>query len=97
VKESEWGAVPVVTLEQLEVLMLVAGAENPQEMAMVVRRRWRYILDVAKAAAHGRVIDASLPHVVGAWQEYTDRALSILHVVDEWLDEHYGQPLPDAS
>lgn len=86
------------SLEQLEILMLVAGAEEPVPTALAVRRRWRYILSVALAAQEGRVIDASLPVVVQDSHAYAERARAILDVLDEWLTERlnrtdlYGAP-----
>lgn len=75
----------LISLEQLEVLMLVAEADEPRTTAVQVRRRWQYILEVARAARSGRLLDTSLPEVVRNCESYVTRAEAIVHVLDEWL------------
>jgi hypothetical protein len=73
------------SLEQLEILMLVAGAEEPARTACQVRQRWGYIRNVALAARRGQVLDASLPQVLRDPDGYCRRAEAILAALDEWL------------
>jgi hypothetical protein len=76
------------TLEQLEVLMLVAESDDPISTALQIRRRWRYILQVALGAMRGQVLDLSMPQVVREYSNYTKKAQSIISALDEWLEEH---------
>lgn len=78
----------LISLEQLEILMLVAGSEAPLQTAMDIRKRWRYILGVARAATQGIRLDAALPQVVRDCEIYVTRAEGIIAVLDEWLMEH---------
>lgn len=84
------------TIEQLEILMLVAESDDPIATALQIRRRWQYILQVALGAVRGQVLDLSLPQVVRDYSTYAKKAQSILSALDEWLEEH-NQPLSDAS
>lgn len=78
----------LISLEQLEVLMLVAGAESPTQTALDVRKRWQYILGVARAAQQGMLLDSSLPQVVREHESYIVRAERVIAALDEWLAEH---------
>jgi len=83
-------------LDELEVLMLIAGSQEPELTALQVRRRWRYILGLAIAAQQGVTLDASLPQIVLECERYTVKAARIVAVIDEWLQERTGQPVSDA-
>lgn len=85
------------SLEQLELLMMVAEADEPVATALQVRRRWQYILNVAEAACRGSTVDAGLPQVARNAPAYVTRARGIVAVLDEWLAEHARRPLSDAS
>lgn len=78
----------LISLEQMEILMLVAGSEAPLQTAMDVRKRWRYILGIARAATQGINLDASLPQVVRDCHSYVGRAEKIIAILDEWLVQH---------
>lgn len=91
------GALELVSLEQLEVLMLVVSAEEPQGAALSLRRRWRYIAQVARSARQGKVIDRSLPQVLRAPDEYLARSEAVLAALDEWLAGSDGRPACGAS
>ncbi|HEY3366632.1 MAG TPA: hypothetical protein VGK74_16375 [Symbiobacteriaceae bacterium] len=71
--------------EQMEVLMLVAGADDPLDTAVQVRRRWAYILGVAKAAQQGFLLDTGLPQVMEECDTYAVRAEKVVAALDEWL------------
>ncbi len=77
--------------------MLVAEAENPVKKAIDVRRRWRYILGVARGAQKGLVLDGSLPEVMREHERYARRAEAIIAALDEWLEEQAGRPLSDPN
>jgi hypothetical protein len=81
--------VSVYTVEQLEVLMMVAEAQEPAHTALAMHRRWTYILRVAE----GYCADAALPQVVRERDAYAHRARLILAALNEWLAER----LSDAS
>lgn len=81
------GTVEFYTQEQLEILMMVAGSEQPLETAVAVRQRWRYILAVARAAREGKTVDWSLPQVVKEYEEFSVRAERIIAALDDWLVE----------
>jgi hypothetical protein len=83
--------VNLISFEQLEILMLVGGAEHPVQTALDVHRRWRYILSVALSAREGQVCDQSLPQVVQMPDEYIGRAQAILAVLEEWIMEQSGR------
>jgi hypothetical protein len=83
-------------LDELEVLMLIAGSEEPKLTALQVRRRWRYILGLAVAAKQGITLDNSLPQIVIECDHYLVKAERIVAVIDEWLAEHSEQPVSDA-
>jgi hypothetical protein len=85
------------TLEQLEVLMLVAGAEEPLQAAIQVRQRWKYILDVARKAQSGEWADRSLPQVFEDADGWVARAEGIIAVLDEWLREQHNRPASDVA
>lgn len=78
----------LISLEQLEILMLVAGSEEPLQTAREIRKRWRYILNIARAAQHGFCLDTSLPQVARDCESYVSRAELIVAMLDEWLIEH---------
>ncbi len=82
------GPVELISLEQMEILMLVAGSEEPLQTAVEVRKRWRYILGVSRAASQGVCVDSSLPQVVRDHAGYALRAQRIIAVLDEWVAEH---------
>lgn len=82
------------TLEQVEVLMMVAGSDQPVQTAAQVRRRWHYIRGVALAAQRGESVDPSLPQVARESDQYLARADRILAAVDGWLAEQAGAPGP---
>lgn len=92
---KEWAA--VYTLDQLEILMLVAEAEDPLDTALSLRMRWQYILQVAEGASRGLTLDSTLPHVVRDSGAYHRRARQILSALDEWLHDYSRRTLPDAS
>jgi hypothetical protein len=75
------------TAEQIEILMMVAGALEPVDTALEVRRRWQYILRVAEAASRGQSLDDSLPHIQADGPAWATRARGIVAVIDEWLTE----------
>jgi len=83
------------SLEQLEVLMLVAGSDEPIQTAVDVRRRWRYLLAAARAAAGGQVAELGLPQIRQNSQQFAVRAAAIVAVLDQWLAEHTGRSLPE--
>jgi len=82
-------------LDDLEVLMLIAGSQEPELTALQVRRRWRYILGLAMAAQQGITLDASLPQIVIECDHYVVKAERVVAVIDEWLTQHTGQPVTD--
>lgn len=67
--------------------MLVAGSDNPLETAVQVRRRWTYILGVAKAAQQGYMLDTGLAQVMDECDSYAMRAERVVAVLDEWLSD----------
>lgn len=73
------------------MLMLVAGSDDPIGTALTVRRRWAYILGVAKAAQRGFMLDASLPQVMEDCHRYADRAQKVVSALDEWMSEQMGR------
>lgn len=77
------------TLEQLEVLMLVAEADDPAHTALALRRRWAYLLRVAEGACQ----DPALPQVERDRAGYVRRARLILAALDEW----FAQQMPGAA
>jgi hypothetical protein len=88
----------LITLEQLEVLMLVAGAEAPFQTAVQVRQRWKYILEVAGKAKAGEVTDQSLPQVIHDCDRWIARAGGIVSVLDEWLrEQQQHRPASDVA
>lgn len=89
--------VELISLEQLEVLMMVAGAEHPLATAAEVRRRWFYIREVALAAKAGNPVDAALPQVARECDSYIIRAEKILKVLDEWIAEQAKRPSQDVA
>lgn len=76
----------MLTLEQMQTLMLVAGADDPTKVARELRGRWRYILGLARAAQRGLALDDSLPQVMLEAADYEQRADAILAALDEWLE-----------
>ena len=76
------------TIDQLEILMLVAESDDPMATALQIRRRWQYIMQVALGAVRGQVLDLSLPQVVRDHAIYARKAQLILAALDEWLEEH---------
>jgi len=82
-------------LDELEVLMLIAGSEQPESTALQVRRRWRYILGLAVAAKQGITLDSSLPQIVLECDRYSAKADRIVAVIDEWMEKRAGQPVSD--
>jgi hypothetical protein len=87
----------LITLEQLEVLMLVAGAEAPFQTAVQVRQRWKYIREVAGKAKAGEVVDRGLPQVALDCDRWIARADGILKVLDEWLRQQQHRPATDVA
>lgn len=85
-----WGdsGMELISLEQMEILMMVAGSEAPLQTALEVRKRWRYILGIAQAACQGICLDTSLPQVVRNCEGYKARAERIISILDEWVAEH---------
>lgn len=83
------------SLEQLEVLMLVAGSDEPVQTAVDVRRRWQFLLAAARSACNGEPPDPSLPQVGRSSERFAARAEAIVAVLDEWLAEHTGWSLPE--
>lgn len=75
------------TLEQMEILMFVAGSQDPVRTAQETRGRWRYILGLARAAQQGLMLDENYPHVMVDADGYALRADRILSALDEWLTE----------
>jgi hypothetical protein len=75
------------TAEQIEILMMVAGALEPVDTALEVRRRWQYIQRVAEGACRGQTLDDSLPQVLRDGAAWAARARGIITVIDEWLTD----------
>lgn len=76
--------------EELELLMMVAGSEDPLETALTVRRRWRYLLAVARTAQRGEVMDRSLPQVVADCDRFAARAESMVAALDQYVEHLIG-------
>lgn len=77
----------LTSLEELELLMMVAGSEDPVETALTVRRRWRYLLAVARTAQRGQVLDASLPQVIAESDRFAARAERMVAALDHYLED----------
>lgn len=74
-----------VTFEQMRVLLMIAGAEDPFEMARLLHRHWTYTLGLAHAAQLGLRLDDGRPEVYLDPDLFVQRAEDILFVIDEWV------------
>lgn len=83
----------LITVEELKILMRVAGSDDPMQTAMQLRARWRYLLGLARAARHGMRLDEAFPEVMEASEDYVERAQGVLKALDEWLQAQPKRPV----
>lgn len=81
--------ISLYTPEQVGLLMLIAGSDNPTEDAVAALGRWRYILGVAEGARLGLELDSSLPQVIKDYDYFSKMAASMVAALEEWLAEHH--------
>lgn len=87
----------MLSLEQMQTLMLVAEAEDPIEAAHRLRDKWRYLLGLALAAQKGLSLDDRYPQVMLEPDRYATSARSILETLESWLQEHDRRRVSDRT
>lgn len=74
-----------VSFEQMRVLLMIAGAQDPFERARQLHRHWTYVLGLAHAAQLELRLDDGRPEVYLDPDWFVQRAEDILYIIDDWV------------